>query len=555
MKPHPGPLLTRFFVLASRISAVFRSRRLDAEFDAEVETHLAMLTDEHVRRGLTPAAARRAALIEFGGALQTREDHRDRRGFAFVDTALQDLRYALRTVRRSPLSAALVVLTLAIGIGAATSIFTVVRAVLLRPLPYVDPDRLIEISEVNPLKGWTHTVVAPANLADWRARNSVFTDIAGYIGTDDRGASTYQAFLAGDGETLPLKGIAVTGNLFDVLGVRPFLGRTLTYDQTFEGNDRFIVLAYRTWQNFFAADPQVVGRSIILSGRSVMVSGVMPPDFFFPNSGVQFWTPMGVKPDVFVRMRRAHWMNTVARLKPGVSVQQARSEMTAIAARLERTYPDTNTQMGVRLEPLHGIMAAGARPALLLLSGAVVVLFLLVCANLAGLQLGRALGRARELAIRRALGASRARLVRQHVTEALVLSSAGGAAGLALAAGAPAALLRLEPTALPLFAVPRLDATVMVFAIAAVVSAPLLFALLPAVTASRFDRLGDRSDSASRRTTRVRDVLVGCEVGLAVMLVIGAVLLVRILLRLQAVDPGFNPDHVLTFKVTLPPAR
>jgi putative ABC transport system permease protein len=548
-------VLTRLFVLASRISAIVRGRRLDAEFDAEIGTHLAMLTDEHIRRGLTPAEARRAAVLEFGGALQTREDHRDRRGFAFVDTALQDLRYACRTLRRNPLSAALVVLTLAIGIGAATSIFTVVRAVLLRPLPYADPDRLIEISEVNPLKGWTHTVVAPANLADWRARNSVFTGIAAYIGTDDRGASTYQSFLAGDGETVPLRGLAVTGNLFDVLGVRPFLGRAFTWDQTFEGNDAFVILAHRTWQNYFAADPEVVGKSVVLSGRTVIVIGVMCPEFFFPNHTVQFWTPLGVKPDIFVRLRRPHWMNTVARLKPGVSIERARDEMTGIAADLERTYPDTNTKMGVRLEPLHGIMAADARPALLLLSGAVTVLFLIVCANLAGLQLGRALGRMREIAIRRALGASRRRLVRQLVTEALLLSCGGGAAGIALASAAPAALLRLEPTALPLFAVPRLDVSVIAFAIAAAAAATMLFALLPAVTASRFDRFGERTESASRQTGLMRDVLVGCEVGLAVMLVVGAVLLVRSLLRLQSVDPGFNPDHVVTFKVTLPRAR
>src|SRR6266567_2320168 len=297
--------------------------------------------------------------------MQTKEDRREHRGLPFVDTTLQDARYALRTARRNPAFAAVVVLTLAVGIGATTSIFTVVHAVLLRRLPYADPDRLVEISEVNPLKGWTHTVVAPANLADWRAANNAFTDIAGYIGVDDRGASQYQRVLSRDDDPLPLRGLATMGNLFEVLGVRPMIGRTFTYDETFEGNDRVVVLAHRTWQTVFGADPQIVGRSITLSGRSITIIGVMPDDFFFPNRSVQFWTPMGVKPDVFVGMRRPHWMNTVARLRPGVSLGQAREQMNTIAAQLERTYPDTNTKMGVRLEPLHGIMAADARPAVL----------------------------------------------------------------------------------------------------------------------------------------------------------------------------------------------
>ncbi len=433
--------------------------------------------------------------------------------------------------------------------------FTVVHAVLLRPLPFASPDRLVEISEVNPLKGWTHTVVAPANLADWRARNSVFTDIAGYNGVDDRGASRYQVFLSTAGEAQPLRGLATMGNLFDVLGVRPLLGRAFTYDETFEGNNRFVLLAYGTWQTVFGGDPQIVGRSIVLSGRTTTVIGVMPRDFFFPNRSVQFWMPMGVKPDVFVKMRRPHWMNTVARLRPGVSLAQARDQMTTIASALERTYPDTNTKMGVRLEPLHAIMAADARPTLMMLAGAVGVLFAIVCANIASLQLGRGIGRAHEIAVRRALGAGRGRLVRQLLTEALVLSLVGGGLGAALAAAAPVLLLELAPSALPLFATPQLDRPVLLFALALAVLAPLVFALPPAVYSSRFDRLAERGTSASPHTTSARKVLVACEVGLSVILVVGAVLLARSLIRLQQVDPGFSADHVVTFKVTLPNVR
>src|SRR6266851_8964429 len=293
-------MLTPLFVLLSRLRALVTPRQLDADFDEEVAAHVAMLTEDNIRRGMAPDEARRAARVRFGGAMQIKEQQRDDRGLPFIDTTVQDIRYAIRSLRRNPAFAGVAILTLAVGIGATTSMFTVAHAVLIRSLPFAQPERLVEISEVNPLKGWTHTVVAPANLADWRARNSVFTDIAGYNGVDDRGASRYQVFLSTAGEAQPLRGLATMGNLFDVLGVRPLLGRAFTYDETFEGNNRFVLLAYGTWQTVFGGDPQIVGRSIVLSGRTTTVIGVMPRDFFFPNRSVQFWMPMGVKPDVFV---------------------------------------------------------------------------------------------------------------------------------------------------------------------------------------------------------------------------------------------------------------
>lgn len=545
-------MFTWLAVACSRILGLVRARRLDDEFEQEVDAHLAMLVDDNLRNGLSPDEARRAAILRFGGPMQIKEQHRDEGGLPFVDTSLQDLRYALRSLRRQPAFAAVSILTLAVGIAAATSMFTVVRAVLLRPLPFAAPEQLVEISEVNPLKGWTHTVAAPANLADWRAQNTVFTDIAGYIGVDDRGASQYQVFLSGAGEAQPLKGLPTMGNLFDVLGVRPLLGRTFTFDETFDGKDRVVVLAHGTWQTVFGGDPQVVGRSIVFSGRSMTVVGVMPPDFFFPNRGVQFWTPMGVKPDVFVTMRRPHWLNTVARLRPGVSIDRAREQMAGIADQLERTYPDTNTQMGIRLEPLHTIMGADARPTVLLLFGAVAVLFLIVCVNIASLQLGRGVGRAREIAVRRALGAGRGRLVRQLLTEALVISVVGATVGVAMASATPAVLLRLAPSALPLFATPQVDRAVLLFAIALALIAPLGFGLMPAIASSRAERLAERNESASRHATTARNLLVACEVSLSVVLVVGALLLVRSLIHLQQVDPGFRPEHAVTFKVTLP---
>jgi len=548
-------MLTRLFVLLSRLRGLAVRQRVDEEFDDEIATHLALLTDEYMRRGMTSAAARRAAILAFGGAAQIKERHREDRGLPLVDATVQDLRYAVRSLRRNPAFAAVTILTLAVGIAAATAMFTVAHAVLLRPLPFPESERLVEISEVNPLKGWTHTVVAPANLADWRVRNTVFTDIAGFIGLDDRGASHYRAFLSGAGETQALNGIAVMGNLFEVLGTRPLAGRTFSFDETFEGHDAVVVLTYGTWQTIFGADPAIVGRTILLNGRSTTVVGVMPADFFFPNKSVQFWVPVGVKPDLFARMRGPHWMHTVARLRPGVSLAHAREQMTGIAADLERIYPDSNTKMGVRLEPLHAIMAADARPTVLMLGASVALLFLIVCANVASLQLGRGVGRAREIAVRRALGAGRPRLVRQLLTEGLVLSAAGTAIGVLLASAAPALLTRTTAGVLPLYATPTVDGAVLTFAAALGLAAPLVFGLMPALTSSRVERLSMRTETASPQATRAREMLVACEVGLAVVLVVGSVLLARSLYRLEQVDPGFKAEHVVSFMVSLPHPR
>ena len=480
------------------------------------------------------------------------EGHRDRCGLPFIDTTRQDLRFAYRTLRKHPAFTTVVVLTLSVGIAAATSMFTVVRAVLLRPLPYANPERLIEISETNPLKGWIHTVAAPANIADWRARNTVFTDIAAYNGVDERGASQMERVLTMDGEPQPVSGIAVTGNLFDVLGVKPLVGRGFSWDETFDGRDRLLVLAYGTWQSVFGGDPHIVGRTVTMSGRTMTVVGVMPREFFFPNATAQFWTPLGIPPDALVTIRRPHYLNTVARLRPGVSLAQARDQMRTIAAELERAYPDTNTKMGVRLDPLHAIMAADARDSVLILFGAVAVLFLIVCANIASLQLGRGASRLREITLRRALGAARGRLIRQLLTEAFVLSAAGTTLGLALAALTPALLVRAAPSALPLFAAPKTDATVLLFAAALGLTAPFVFGLAPALSTSMGHRLVERVESSAPQTTAARDLLVALEVALSVVLVAGAMLLIRSLLQLHQVDPGFRPDHTVSFKVALP---
>ena len=548
-------MLTRLFVLWSRIAALFTGGRLDADFSTEIQSHLDLLAADYERRGMATAEARRAARRALGGAMQMIEDRREQRGLPLVDTTLQDLRYGLRALRRNPVYAAVAIATLALGIGAGTAVFSLARAVLLRPLPYAQPERLVRVFEANPLKHWTRNIASPANYADWRRQNTVFTDIAAYEQFDSSGSGGTDVFLTGRGEPQPLKALGVTGNLFSVLGTAPLMGRLFTDEETFAGHGRPVILSFGAWRSIFGGDPDVVGRPIVLSGRTFDVVGVMPREFFFPGRDVQIWLPVAYDPSVFVKSRRPHWLGVVARRKAEVSIVQAQQEMNTIARELEQRYPDTNTQMGVRLENFHDSLAYASRPALLMLGGAVAVFFLIVCVNVANLQIGRAAVRARELAVRRALGAARGRLVRQLFTESIVISVAGGTLGVAVALAARAALLRIAASAIPVFADVRVDRPVLLFAAVLTALAPAVFGIVPALRSSTGVPINERAGSGSLDGRAVRTALIVAEVALSVVLVAGAVLLVRSMLRLQAVDPGFDPDHAVAFTITLPSAR
>jgi predicted permease len=548
-------VLTWLAVLASRLRGLLGGRRQDEEFDLEVAAHLDILTDEHIRRGLAPAEARRQAILRFGGPVQIKEQQHENRGLPFVETTLQDIRYAVRALRKSPAYSLVAIATLAIGIGAGTSVFSVVGAVLLRPLPFAAPDRLVRIYETNPLRRWTANIASPANYWDWRKQNKSFVDIAAYEQFNSNGSGGSDVFLTGFGEPQGLKSLGVSGNLFQVLGAAPLLGRTFVEEEQWDGRARVAILSYGLWQSAFGGDPAIVGKTIALSGRSFDVVGVMPRTFFFPGRDVQLWLPFGYTAQRVLSSRRPHWLGVVARLRPEVSLEQAREDMHGVARQLEQQYPDTNTRMGVLLEPLHGTYASGARTALLMLSGAVGLLFLIVCANIANLQLGRGVSRARELAIRRALGAGRIRILRQLLTESLVLSVAGGALGFGLAALARLSLTRVAASAIPLFAVVQTDRTVLFFALALSLAAPVIFGIVPALSTSRSEQVTERSESTSRETRWLRNLLVTGEVALSIVLVVGAVLLLRSLDRLQDVDPGFAKEHAITFTMTLPSSR
>lgn len=533
----------------------FAARRgWERDMADEFESNLQMHIDDNVRAGMDRDEARRAAILRFGAPSQSSESYRDRRSLPFLDTVVQDLRYAARALRKNSGFAVVAVLTLGLGIGANTAMFSVVEAVLLRPMPYPQPDRLIEIAEVNPLKGWTHTVASPANYADWRKMNTVFTDIAAAMGMQQTGGIDFNLSLTGYGEPQMLKAIGCTGNLFDVLDVKPLLGRTFTFDETFVGH-RVAMLSYGLWQSAFNRDPAIVGKKIELNGIGYSVIGVMGPDFFFPDRQVQIYVPFGITPDVFAKMRRAHWMSVIARLRPGITLGQARAQMATIAHRLEQAYPDTNTQMGVRLDEFHETLTWKSRTALLMLFGAVALLFLIVCSNVANLQLGRAASRTREIGIRQALGAGRGRLIRQLLTESALLSLLGGVAGIVLAVAARRAILHFAPSAIPSFAELRIDGWVALFSVAVTFGAPLLFGIVPALTASRPERLRDRSETGTPGGEWTRTALVTAEVALSVVLVAGAGLFIRSLIALDHVDPGFNPEHAIGFRVGFPQAR
>jgi putative ABC transport system permease protein len=460
---------------------------------------------------------------------------------------IHDLRYGIRALARSPGFTIVAVLTLALGIGANSAIFSVVQWVLLRPLPFADPDRLVLIAEHNLSKGWERFAVSPANFLDWRERCQTFDSLAI--------ANGVSLTLLGTGAPERLSGLAVSSELLSLLGVRPALGRTFHPGEDRPGAARVAVLGHELWQRRFGADPSLVGRTITLDGDAYTVVGVMPPGFRF--TAAQIFVPMALTADQ-LGQRGSHWVFSVGRLAPDASLEAAQAELAAIAASLAERYPDTNRGWGVRVDDMHENAVRHTRPALTALSGAVAFVLLIACANVANLLLARANGRRHELAVRAALGARRVRLVRQLLTESLLLALAGGALGLLVAVWGIDALPALAADSLPRVRGIAVDRTTLLFTIGTSLATVVLFGLAPALAASRDParsgmREGTRAGFGGRG--RLRSALVVCEMALALVLLIGAGLLLESFRRVSAVSPGFDADHVLTLEVSLPASR
>jgi putative ABC transport system permease protein len=541
-------------VLSARMRALFRREVVIGDMDEEMRFHLEMEAEANVGRGMAPEEARRAALRTFGNFDSIRERAYEVRGGGMIETSLQDLRYAGRMLTKRAGFTVVAALTLALGVGANTAIFSVVEAFLLRPLPYPHADRTVMVWENNHQHMGRHNVVSPANFVDWRSQAKSFDQMASFM---DLGLN-----LTGAGEPEEVSSEIATYNLFELLGVDAALGRTFKSDDLKAGREDIVVLGHGLWQRRFGGSPDIIGKPIKIDGTDVTVIGVMPPDFKWfikenSRSGKppQLWLPTGLTRAS--REKSGRYMIAVGRLAPGVSQEEAQAEMDTITARLENQYPDYNKGWSTLLVPLREQLAGEIKPALLVLLGAVGFVLLISCVNVASLLLARAAGRHKEMAVRAAMGAGRRRIIRQLLTESLLLALLGGLLGLLLSRWCVQALVALSPTNLIDAERVGVNLPVLIFTLAVSLLTGVVFGLAPALEASRVKlsqtlQESSRGTAGSSRGKRMRDALVVVEVGLALVLLVGAGLMARSFLRLQAVDPGFDASNLLTLRVSLP---
>jgi predicted permease len=533
--------------LRLRLRSLLRRARVEEELDEEIRFHLERLTEEHIAAGMAPRDARYAALRDMGGLDQRKEECRDARGVALFDELRQDVRYALRGLRKSPGFTAVAILSLALGIGANTTIFTFVNAVLLRPLPYPGSDRLVILRE-QPVGAEGTVGVHPLNFLEWRARARSFEALALVQ------APPLNVIGANGAEQIAR--VQTTSQLFRVFGVGPAAGRVFTAEETEPGNHDVVVLGHGFWQRWFGGDPAVVGRRLAVRDGSLTIIGVAPPGLRIGLIEPDAYTPLPIdpaKPDSI----GSRSFQCYGRLKPGVSLDAARGEMAVVASALARQYP-MDEGYGAFVSGLHEYLVREGRPALRLLMAVVATVLIIACVNLAGLLMARGIRRRGELAIRASLGASRGRLVRQLIIESLVLSSLGGAVGLVLAYWGTRALVMLTAGALTVGSIEpiRLESTCLVFTLVISTVTALVFGLLPAWQASRVEpqmalRERTRGGTADRRQHRMRSALVVTEVAMAVVLLVGAGLLLRTFSRLVRVDLGFQPAETITMGLFL----
>src|SRR5580704_15292167 len=538
--------LNWFRELRLRIRSLFHRDQLDRDINDELAFHVAQRTEKNPAAGMNAAEARHAAHRQLGNATSIKEDTRNLRAFPSAENFAHDVCYGSRTLIKTPLFALIAIATLALGIGASTAIFSVVNSVLLRPLPFAQPDRLVQVWETDFKMGADRNVVNPVNFLDWTEQNHSFSGMAAVIGDSTK--------LGLGQEPLQVPAILVSPQFFSVLGVAPALGSGFADTDGKEGADINVVLSYEFWQQQFGGDPSVIGRHIQNNERPATIVGVMPRGFALPSLRGSVFLAYAI--DRSARFAdEGRYMTVVARLKPGVTLAQANEDMQRVVEYTVKTRPNFNTDWGAVVLPMLQDATRDVQQPLLLMLGAVGFVLLIACANVANLLLMRGAGRERELAVRVALGATRGRVVSQLLAESFVLAIVGTLGGLAIAQWGLGALLTLIPEAAPLPRMNsvRIDATVFLFALGLTFCTTLLFGLLPALRLSRIDLLEALKQGTSRTgvggNRRVRQSLMVAEIALALMLSVGAGLLLRSFQRLTSVNLGFRTDNLVTMRV------
>jgi putative ABC transport system permease protein len=525
-----------------------RKRMLD-DLDQDIRDHIARETQDNIERGMSPEEARYAATRKFGNVTQVKEEARDVWSLIWLEQLLEDIRFGLRLLRKNPGFTAVAVLTLALGIGANAAVFSVVYAVLLRPLPYRDPSRLVVLRETTPRVG--DVSVSFPDFIDWRAASHAFAQMAAVQSVDFN--------LAGVTQPESISGDAVSPNFLSMMGVRPLLGRDFDASEEKAGTAPVLLLSYSLWQSHLGGDPNAVGKTITLDGRSFTIVGVLPPNYRSPDT-TDVMLPIGVwatdNSEAIKERGDRGDMVVIGRLAPDVAFGQARAEMEGIAARLAQEYPASNDQFSVALQPIRQAFVGDMKTAILVLFGAVLFVLLIACANVANLFLVRGASRTKEIALRIAFGASRGRIIRQMLTESFILACFGGVVGVALALGGIRGMAQLIPADMLSGATVNLNTAVLLFVAGVVALAAFIFGLAPALHSTKPDvqselKEGGRTSSGGVAQNRLRGALAIAEISLALILLIGAGLMMKSLYRLLEVDPGFRPDRVLTMGMDL----